>query len=118
MQCRDLSFLGKKEFTTPDLSTDGSVDLIEPATNEVGQGERRVVSLRWQVRQKLQAGATRRKVSDYEDLEWLFDDHTEEIEKWIKDEDETHRKKFLGWITDKELDDDYIHKMQQALGLE
>ncbi|KND92794.1 hypothetical protein TOPH_02801 [Tolypocladium ophioglossoides CBS 100239] len=113
--CVDVLVAGG--LTTPKLDAEGVVDEIEPVIPIAGTGVKRVVSLRWQVRQKLAAGATRRKLSDYADLQWLCDQYANEIKVWIKEEDEAQRRKFYEWVLDNELDDGLIEATKESMGL-
>ncbi|TWU72667.1 hypothetical protein ED733_002589 [Metarhizium rileyi] len=112
--CVDVLVAGA--LTTPQLDAEG-VEVIGPVVGVAGTSMKRVMSLRWQVRQKLAAGATRRKDSDYIDLQWLCDNYTEEIKLWIKEENEAHRKKFHQWMFDNEFDDERVVVMKECMGL-
>lgn len=81
------------------------------------QGEKRVMSLRWQVHQKLHAIGTRRKETDYLDLQFLVAIYEAQIQPWITEEDEALRRKYFSWVYDNTFDDDELEKIKRLLGL-
>ncbi|POR36091.1 Uncharacterized protein TPAR_03702 [Tolypocladium paradoxum] len=112
--CVDVLVAGR--LTTPELDAEGVVDEIQPVLGVAATGVKRVMSLRWQVRQKLAAGASRRKMSDYTDLQWLCDQYIDEMKVWIKEEDEAQRKKFYHWVLENEFDDERIEVAREGMG--
>ncbi|KAM3548131.1 hypothetical protein ARSEF4850_009591 [Beauveria asiatica] len=115
--CVDVILAGRLE--TPTLETQDVVEVVTPAETLTGaEGKKRVMSLRWQVRQKLHAIATRRKDTDCTDLVWLIETYRTEIGGWIQDEVKDRRETFFRWFYDNEMDDDEVDAMKRYLGLE
>ncbi|KAH7174261.1 uncharacterized protein B0J16DRAFT_417797 [Fusarium flagelliforme] len=84
------------QLNTPCLGDDGSIELIEPRF-ETPQGDQvPVIDLTWQVEGKLGTWMSRKKLSDYEDLEFLCRTYGSSISEWSENLPKAWRHEFYG----------------------
>ncbi|KAI0205496.1 hypothetical protein F4808DRAFT_236120 [Astrocystis sublimbata] len=67
---------------TPDLREPGSFALIKPSFRTPQGDSVSVIELDWQVECKLKTWMSRKKESDFQDLQFLFENYEEVIREW------------------------------------
>jgi len=109
-------FIGRLD--TPVLGDEDSYELIQPSFTTPQGSEVPVIHLTWQVEGKLGAWISRKKMSDFDDLVFLFQKYGDEIIQWSEHLDMQRRLDFYGLyevvVEDKRL----LERMKKVLRLD
>ncbi|KAI0116453.1 hypothetical protein GGR51DRAFT_555478 [Nemania sp. FL0031] len=112
----DIVLSGKLD--TPDLQNPESFEIIKPMIRTPQGNQVTVIDLTWQVEGKLKAWITRRKHSDFLDLQFLFESYGMAIQEWSQHLRMDWRVDFYE-IYKLEMPDKSSHKrMHKILGLD